>query len=91
MDAARAKRGPSGDSSPRNLAEALREFSVSDDLLLSPSRMVQHSDNWVAALGGSVVAVSPDLGSLVDQLNRESIPLCRVAIRFIEKGGMAAA
>jgi hypothetical protein len=81
-----------GDETPQgSAANALREFRLSDDLLLSSAHMGQYSDNFVAAYKGQVVGVSPSLTSLIDQLNREAIPLRTVAIRFIEKGGMASA
>jgi hypothetical protein len=68
----------------------LREFSASDNVLLSPSSMMQYSENWVAVFDRRVVAVSPELAPLIKQLQRDSIPLAKVAIRYIDKEGEAA-
>ena len=73
------------------ISKSLQDFGESDDLLLSPDLMRPHANNWVAVCGAQVVAVAPTLPDIRDQLRREGIPLARVAIRFIEKDGLATA
>lgn len=73
------------------IARRLQEFGRSDDLLLTPARMLEHSGNWVAASGGNVVAVGKDLTDVTSRLRIARIPLATVALRFIEEGGQAAA
>jgi hypothetical protein len=72
------------------ISRALQEFAQSDDLLPSPDRMREFSDSWVAVCKGNVLAVAKDLNVVRDQLHREGLPLGTVAIRFIEKDGIAA-
>jgi hypothetical protein len=73
------------------ISRSLDEFALSDDMLLDPRIMRQHSGNWVAVHRGKVIAVAPTLEAIRTQLHLEAVPLATVAIRFIGKAGMAAA
>jgi hypothetical protein len=77
-------------SETTEIAESLRDFAASDELLLNQAEMRRHGNNWVAACGAKVVAVAATLPAIRDQLQRDRIPMARVAIRFIEKDGAAA-
>lgn len=81
--------GP-GAPSPAQLAQSRHDFLVSDRLLLSPEQMMEYSDHWVAAYRGKVELVDEDFDSLMDHLKARGLPLGSVAVRFIEKDGMAS-
>ena len=74
----------------QEISRSLDEFAKSDEVLLSPALMCRYSGNWVAVFRGRIVAVAPELDIIRDKIHREKIPLGTVAIRFIEKEGMAA-
>jgi hypothetical protein len=73
------------------ISRSLKDFEASDNMLLSPSLMRPHANNWVAVHGTRIAAVASTLSDVRDQLRREGIPLTEVAIRFIEKDGLATA
>lgn len=91
MSAARsgAARHDPNDPTPDEVTQAVHEFEHSDRLLLSPARMLPYSEKWVAVCRGDIM-VDSDLHSLVSQLRGRGLPLGLVAIRFIEKDGVAA-
>jgi hypothetical protein len=77
-------------SRPDELAQLIREFGQSDDLLMLPDRMAAYPNKWVAAYAGEVVDVDDDLNTIVARLEARALPLAVVAIRFIREGGLAA-
>ncbi len=81
------------DHQPRSfdeISKSLKDFEVSDNMALNPEVMRSHTNNWVAVHGGRIAAVASTLSDIKDQLDREGIPLTEVAIRYIEKNGIAA-
>jgi len=89
MSAGEERRRP-GSNEALEMERAFHAFESADRLLLSPTNMRPYSGKWVAAFNGDILA-DTDLNSLVARLREKSIPLAWVAIRFIEKDGMAAA
>jgi hypothetical protein len=92
MSAARIGGPRNGRNKPttKEVATAMPMFEEADRLLLSPGRMRPYSGMWVAAVNGDILA-DTDLQSLTNQLRERGVSLHMVAIRFIEKDGMAAA
>ena len=74
----------------RELGQDRHDFLISDRLLLTPQRMAQYSDRWVAAYNGEVKVFDESYDGLMDRLRASGLPLGSVAIRFIEKDGMAS-
>jgi hypothetical protein len=74
----------------RELAQSRHDFLISDRLLLTPEQMVKYSDHWVAAYNGEVKVFDESYDRLMGRLGAIGLPLGSVAIRFIEKDGMAA-
>jgi hypothetical protein len=72
------------------ISRSLQEFAVSDKMLRSPHLMRPYTGKWVAAYQGKVIVVSDDLVAVQSRLRVDKIPLATVAIRFIEKDGIAA-
>ena len=69
---------------------SMAEFELSDKLLLSPDKMLQYSNKWVAAYKGEVVAFDDDLPAVRTELTEKQIPLGTIAIRYIEADGKAS-
>jgi len=74
-----------------DISKSLQDFGTSDDVLLSPRQMQQYANNWVAVHHAQVVAVTSTLPAMREHLRTDGIPITEVAIRFIEKDGLAAA
>ena len=72
------------------ISHSAEEFARSDALLLSPDLTRPYAGCWVAAYQGKIVVASDDLTTLTSQLMTNKIPMATVAIRFIEKDGIAA-
>jgi hypothetical protein len=80
----------SGTPSSVGAAQSRHDFLMSDRLLLSPQDMREYSNRWVAIYRSEVKAVDENYDDLMKRLLGLGLPLGSVAIRFIEKDGMAA-
>lgn len=74
-------------SNPEDIARELREFSKSAELLSNdrPRLIDEHHLQWVGVYRGEVSAKADDLPSLMEELERQDIPLGDTIVRFIEK------
>ena len=74
-------------STPDEIANGLREFSKSAELLSSnrPRLINEHALQWIGVYRGEVSATADDLASLMVELERRGIPPGDTIVRFIEK------
>ena len=75
-----------GTASP-DIARGLREFSKSAAMLANdgPRLIDEHSLQWIGVCRGEVSAKANDLPSLMEDLERQGVPLGDTIVRFIEK------
>ena len=74
-------------SDPARIARGLRAFSKSAEMLSNdrPRLISEYALQWVGVYRGEVSANADDLPSLMEELERRSIPLGDTIVRFIEK------
>ena len=74
-------------SAPDDIARNLREFSQSAEMLSNdrPRLIDEHPLQWIGVYRGEVSANADDLPSLMEELERQGIPLGDTIVRFIEK------
>ena len=74
-------------SAPADIARGLREFSRSAEMLANdrPRLIDEHPLQWIGVYRGEVSAKADDLPSLMEELERQGVPLGDTIVRFIEK------
>ena len=74
-------------SDPEDIAKELREFSKSAGILSSdrPRLIHEHPLQWIGVYRGEVSAKAGDLPTLIEELERQGIPLGNTIVRFIEE------
>ena len=72
---------------PKELAEALREFSKSAERLSSdlPRLIDKHRKQWIGVFRGEVTAAASSLDRLLAKLEKKGIPPGETVVRFIEE------
>ncbi len=75
-----------GTASP-DIARGLREFSKFAAMLANdgPRLIDEYSLQWIGVCRGEVSAKANDLPSLMEDLERQGVPLGDTIVRFIEK------
>ena len=76
---------------PEEIARGLREFSRSAEMLAKdqPRLIDEYPRQWIGVYRGEVSAKADDLPSLMEQLERQGVPLGDTIVRFIEKNQRA--
>ena len=72
---------------PDEIAEELREFSKSAELLSNdrPRLIHEYLSKWIGVYGSEVAAEADDFETLIEKLKEKGVPLGSAIVRLIEE------
>ncbi len=75
------------ENNPEKMVEGLREFSRSAQMLSDQTKRLvnEYPSQWIAVYCGEVTAKADDLETLIEEIEKQGIPLGDAIVRYIEK------
>ena len=74
------------DTSPKDVAESLLDFTRSSDRLSKDQALVdKYAQKWIGVCSGEVKAAEDDLDSLLTALDSQGVSRADTVVRFIER------